>query len=117
MQVKQEFRVNDIVRFIPMGDKEYILQNSSLVTYPLEIEELGKFTSDGRISTSHINPLLILIRRPEEKKKWYQVFYKYKNALAPEASLMLYNSEEDFYSRGIKKDKLEWMELKFVCER
>ena len=118
MIVKQEFKAGDLVRYIPMGDKEYVLEDSIDNIYPLLIKSIGTFTLDGRMSADHTHPLLILIRRPEEeKKKWYQVFYKCHNEEMPDNASCLYNSEEDFYTRGISKDKLEWIELKFVCER
>lgn len=116
MIVKQEFKAGDIVRYIPTGDKEYILEDSINNIYPLLIKSIDIFTLDGRMSTDHTHPLLILIRRPEAKKKWYQVFYKYHGEM-PEIARCLYNSEKDFYTRGISKDNLEWIELKFVCER
>lgn len=115
MIVEQEFMVGDIVHFIPMGKKEFILKESGGA---LKIEEVDTFfTSNGKINSAHTHPLLILIRRPEEKKKWYQVFYKCHNEGVPKIASCLYNNEEDFYIRGISKDKLEWIELKFVCEK
>lgn len=114
--VRQEFKAGDIVRYVPMGDKEYALEGINSSTHPLWIEGVGIFTLDGRVSTIHIHPLLILIRRPE-KKKWYQVFYKLKSDWRPDVSAYLYESEEDFYTREILKDKLDWIELAFVCER
>ena len=118
MIVKQEFKAGDIVRYIPMGDNEYVLTDSKGVAYPLKIEEIDTlFTSDGKIRRTHTHPLLILIRRPEEKKKYYQVFYKMQSEERPDVSPSLYESEEDFYTLGIPKNRLEWIELKFVCER
>jgi hypothetical protein len=117
MIVRQEFMAGDIVRYIPMGDKEYVLEDNMGITYPLFIKDINTFTIDGRISTNHTHPLLILIRRPEQKRKWYQVFYKMLNSEIPLASICLYENEEHFYTDGISKDKLEWIELKFVCER
>lgn len=114
--VKQEFKSGDIVRYIPMGDKEYVLEGINSGTHPLWIEGVGIFTLDGRVSAVHIHPLLILIRRPE-KKKYYQVFYKLQAEERPDVSPSLYESEEDFYTLGILKNRLEWIELKFVCER
>lgn len=117
MIVKQEFKAGDIVRYIPMGDKEYVLESINNKNYPLSIKDLGIFTLDDKQYRGHTHPLLILIRRPEEKKKWYQVIYKLKSDGRPDASTYLYENEEDFYTRGISKNKLEWIELKFVCER
>lgn len=117
MIVKQEFMVGDIVRYIPMGDKEYVLEETGNTCYPLLIKSISTFTLDGRTSVHHTHPLLILTRRPEEKKKWYQVFYKTKSGITPELYPYLYVSEEDFYTRGISKNRLEWIELAFVCER
>lgn len=120
MIVKQEFKAGDIVHFIPMGNKEYVLEENGDELYPLRISECDEIlTKYGCYLSEHIHPLLILIRRPEEKKKkkWYQVFYKYRNDEMPENASCLYNSEEDFYTSGISKDKLDWIELKFVCER
>lgn len=117
MTVKQEFKAGDIVRYIPMGNEEYVLEDSINNIYPLLIKSIVSFTLDGRVLTEHTHPLLILIRRPEEKKKWYQVFYKSHNDEMPDSAACLYNSEEDFYTRGISKNNIEWIELKFVCER
>ena len=118
MIVEQEFMVGDIVHFIPMGEKEFVLKESGDKLYPLKLSECNEIlTKSGRYSNEHTHPLLILIRRPEEKKKWYQVFYKCHNDEMPENALCLYNSEDDFYTRGVSKDKLEWIELKFVCEK
>ena len=118
MIVKQEFKAGDIVRYIPMGDKEFVLEESGEGLYPLKISEYYEsFTKDGRYSSEHTHPLLILIRRPEEKRKWYQVVYKCHGNKMPEIARCLYNSEEDFYTRGISKNRLEWIEIKFVCER
>lgn len=117
MIVKQHFMAGDIVRYIPMGEKEYVLEGNASDSFPLSIKHVSIFTLDGRISTYHTHPLLILIRRPEEKKKYYQVFYKMQSEERPDVSPSLYENEEDFYTRGILKNRLEWIELKFVCER
>ena len=118
MIVRQEFKAGDIVHFIPTGNKEYVLEESGDDLYPLRLSECYEIlTKDGRYSSEHTHPLLILIRRPEEKKKWYQVIYKFKFNKRPVASASLYENEEDFYTYGIPKDKLEWIELQFVCER
>ena len=125
MIVKQEFKAGDLVRYIPMGDKEYVLESfiSSLGDTDWELKiEINRnyavyFTKYGTKAFYETHPLLILIRRPEEKKKWYQVFYKLNSNERPNVSTSLYENEEEFYTRGISKDKFEWIELKFVCER
>ena len=117
MTVKQHFMAGDIVHFIPMGDKEFVLESNVSDLFPLFIKNLNCFTLDGKVNTDHTHPLLILIRRPEEKKKWYQVFYKLNSNERPNVSTSLYENEEEFYTRGISKDKLEWIELKLACER
>lgn len=67
---KVQFKVGDIVRF---GGVEYPLKSSGMETFPFEIVTpagVFHFLSDGRLSSTHTEPVLTLVRLAEAEKKW-----------------------------------------------
>lgn len=63
-----QFQVGDIVEFGGV-EGEVVLFDGKHIKVELKTDEGYYFTSDGRLSTRHLKPLLNLVRRPKKKEK------------------------------------------------
>jgi len=114
---KFEFKPGDIVRDLRFNG-EFELVGSPFDCYPLKLyigTMVYTYTEDGRVDTSHDNPILVLIRRPEEEVKWFRVYYKRTDWAYACQTSTLFTRKEDFLKNEYSKESdYEWIKLEEV---
>ncbi len=119
-----EFRAGDIVRDYRFNE-EITLRDSRCDDdddYPLQstLDNVNcTYTINGKLLSSHDNPIITLVKRPNEKKSvtWYRVSFHYKTEKSTAQSHnTLYRSIQEFLdaSLGMKESDFHWIELEPV---
>ena len=102
------FEAGDVVTCAFFGDKEFVLKESNLGKYPIQItflnddgvERMNSFTQDGKFSIYHTFPVLKLVRK-KIKKRIVIEFFKVNSE---NESFLLQNNEFGSYD-----DAFDWI--------
>ena len=102
------FEAGDVVTCACVRDEEFVLEESDLDKYPLQIaffdkdgvERLSSFTQDGKYSIHHTEPVLKLVRK-KIKKRTVIEFFKVNSE---NESFLLENNEFGSYD-----DAFDWI--------
>jgi len=113
-----EFKAGGKVKCAFFGDEVFELKyvTGCRDIYPLTISRLGSydtFTIDGRSSSMHTHPILILVERKKEPEVWFRVTSKAKADLRPYENGVMVKTEEDFLGGRATSD-FEWIHLEQV---
>lgn len=102
------FEAGDVVTCAFFGDKEFVLKESNLGKYPIQItfldddgvERLNSFTQDGKSSIYHTFPVLKLVRKKIKKRIIVELF----KVNSENESFFLKNNEFGSYD-----DAFDWI--------
>ena len=102
------FEAGDVVTCAFFRDEEFVLEESDLDKYPLQIafldkdgvERLSSFTQDGKSFIYHTFPVLKLVRKKTKKRNVIEFF----KVNSENESFFLNNNEFDSYD-----DALDWI--------